>query len=135
MKRLAFVGFAIWLAATIALRLIGQWIIHPRTAVGVVLLLTVSGVLMWRLPRGVFAWLRIARKDYALGAIALVAPGMLLDTVSAIWFTRAFPNLLPETAGLFGGWLLFCNIVALLSAASARRGHDPGTPAVELRHG
>ena len=135
MKRLAVVGFAIWLAATIALRLIGQWIIHPRTTVGVIVLLAVSGVLMWQLPRGVFASMRIARRDYALGAIALVAPGMLLDTISTIWFTRAFPNLLPDAAGLFGGWLLFCNIVALLSAASARRGDDPGAPAVELRHG
>jgi hypothetical protein len=135
MTRLAVVGFAIWLAATIALRLIGQWIIHPRPAAGVVVLLAVSGILMWQLPRGVFALMRIAQKDYALGAIALVAPGMLLDTISAIWFTSAFPNLVPDAAGLFGGWLLFCNVVALLSAASARRGDEPGAPAVELRHG
>ena len=135
MKRLAFAGFAIWLAATIALRLAGQWIFHAATLPGVGVLLAVSAVLMWRLPRAVFASMRIAREDYAVGAIALVAPGMLLDTVSAIAFSRVFPNIAPDAAGLFGGWLLFCNITALLSAASAGRGHNPGSPSVELRHG
>src|SRR5262249_16070710 len=106
-----------------------------HTPVGVVILLAVSGVLMYQLPRGLFASMRIAREDYAIGAIALVAPGMLLDTISTIWFARAFPNMSPDAAGLFGGWLLFCNIFALVSGASARPGHDAGAPAVELRHG
>ena len=119
MKRLAFAGFAIWLAATIGLRLIGQWVIRPGTMTDVVLLLAVSGVLMYRLPRLVFRLMRIDRRDYTLGAILLVAPGMLLDTISAIWFSRVFPNMPAESAGLFGGWLLFCNVVALLSAAIA----------------
>lgn len=56
---------------------------------------------------------------YPIGAIVLVAPGMLLDTISAIWFPRVFPNIAPESAGLFGGWLLFCNVIALISAAVA----------------
>jgi len=135
MKRLAFAGFAIWLAATMVLRLAGERVFHPRGVASVTILLAVSGLLMWQLPRAVFASMRIAREDYALGAIALVAPGMLLDTISTIGFARVFPNITPESAGLFGGWLLFCNIVAMLSAASAGRGHDAGAPAVELRHG
>jgi hypothetical protein len=135
MKRLAYAGFAIWLAATIALRLAGQWIFHADTVPGVAVLLVVSAVLMWRLPRGIFSAMRIAREDYAVGAIVLVAPGMLLDTISAVAFSRVFPNIAPEAAGLFGGWLLLCNITALLSAASAGRGHDSEAPSVELRHG
>ena len=121
MKRLALAGFVIWLAATIALRFAGQWIIHPGGLVNVAVLLAISALLMYRLPRALFALMRIPREEYALGAIALVAPGMLLDTISAIWFAQVFPNIVPEAAGLFGGWLLFCNIVALLSAASAGR--------------
>jgi len=135
MKGLAVAGFAIWLGATIALRVVGQFVIHPRSVPGVLMLLGVSGVLMFQLPRALFKTMRVVPADYALGAIVLVAPGMLLDTISTIWFAQVFPNIRPEAAGLFGGWLLFCNIVALLSAASAGRGHDPGTPGVELRHG
>jgi hypothetical protein len=134
MKRLAFAGFAIWLAATIALRLAGQWVIRPGTALDVAILLTVSGGLMYRLPRALFKIFSIASAEYAVGAIVLVAPGMLLDTASAIWFPRVFPNIAPESAGLFGGWLLFCNVIALLSAASAGRGDDARTPTVEFRH-
>jgi hypothetical protein len=135
MKRLALAGFGIWLAATIVLRVTGQWLVRPGGPLYVAVLLAISALLMYRLPRALFGLMRIPREDYALGAIALVAPGMLLDTVSAIWFARVFPNIVSEAAGLFGGWLLFCNIVALLSAASAGRGHDSRTPAVELRHG
>ena len=36
---------------------------------------------------------------------------MLLDTVSTIWFTRVFPNIRPDAAAVFGGWLLLCNAV------------------------
>jgi hypothetical protein len=134
MTRLALAGFMIWLAATIALRLAGQWIIQTGIT-DVLLLLAVSGVLMYRLPRALFKALSIAPSDYPIGAIVLVAPGMLLDTISAIWFPRVFPNMAAESAGLFGGWLLFCNVIALISAALARRGPDTRPPGVKLRHG
>ena len=49
-----------------------------------------------------------------------VAPGMLLDTISAIWFPVIFPNIRPAAAGAFGGWLLFCNVVVLLTAVLYR---------------
>lgn len=129
MTRLAYAGFAIWLAATIALRLAGQWVIRPGSAREILVLLAVSGVLMYQLPRGLFAAMRVAPADYARGAILLVAPGMLLDTISAIWFARVFPNIAPDAAGLFGGWLLFCNVIALISAALAanRRAATAGT--------
>jgi hypothetical protein len=131
MKRLAFTGFAIWLAATIGLRLVGQWVIRPGTLTDVALLLAVSGVLMYRLPRLLFKLLRIDRSEYTRGAILLVAPGMLLDTISAIWFSRVFPNMPTESAGLFGGWLLFCNVVALLSAAIAAESISRGKVALD----
>jgi hypothetical protein len=59
----------------------------------------------------------LAPGERALGAIALVTPGMLLDTFSTIWFTRVFPNIRPDAAAVFGGWLLLCNAVVLLTAA------------------
>jgi hypothetical protein len=119
MKRLALAGFGIWLAATVALRAGGQWIFKPDQTIWIALLLGISAPAMFALPRGLFARFSIAPEGYGLGAIALVAPGMLLDTISAIWFPRVFPNIRPDAAGLFGGWLLFCNVLALISAASA----------------
>jgi hypothetical protein len=134
MKRLAIAGFVIWLVATAALRLWGQWFLRPGDLVAVIALLAVSAPAMFLLPRWLFRVYLIDPAEYAAGGIALVAPGMILDTVSAIAFTRMFPNIAPDAAGLFGGWLLFCNIAALISAATAAgRVHNPAT--VEIGHG
>jgi hypothetical protein len=120
MKRLVIVGFAIWLVATIALRIAGQWVLNPSRTWSVIALLAISGLLLFRLPRLLFSRFAIPREQRALGGIALVAPGMFLDAVSAIFFSTIFPNIRPDAAGLFGGWLLFCNVVALVSAATWR---------------
>jgi hypothetical protein len=109
---MAVTGFLIWLVATIALRLGGQYVFGRLPAL---LLLLIT------LPVMVFVAVVVLRRyrtteQRALAAIALVAPGMLLDTISAIWFPLIFPNIRVGCSGLFGGWLLFCNVVVLLTA-------------------
>jgi hypothetical protein len=115
MRRVVITGFAIWLLASVALRLCGQYIFRPDSAVSVALLLGCSAPLMLWLPRRILQSTRPGAR--ALAAIALVAPGMLLDTFSTIWFPRVFPNIPAEAAPLFGGWLLLCNVLVLVSAA------------------
>jgi uncharacterized protein DUF5367 len=112
MKRMAVTGFIIWLVATIALRLGGQYVFGRVPAL---LLLIIT------LPVMAFVAIVVLRRYHlreqrALAAIALVSPGMLLDTISAIWFPLIFPNIHAGCSGLFGGWLLFCNVVVLLTA-------------------
>ena len=116
MKRMAVTGFIIWAVATIALRLGGQYV-FGRVPALLLLLIT--------LPVMAFLALVLLRRyatteQRALAAIALVAPGMLLDTISAIWFPLIFPNIRAGCSGLFGGWLLFCNVVVLLTAVIFR---------------
>ena len=118
MMRLALAGFGIWLIATIALRVWGDRLLDPDRATRVLALLALSSVLMFYLPRRLFQQFKIPRAAFERGVIALVAPGMLLDTIATIWFPQAYPNIRPDAAGLFGGWLLFCNVVALISAAT-----------------
>ena len=84
------------------------------------ILLGVSAPVMFVLPRRLFKLFSIPPAGRALGGIVLVAPGMLLDTFSTLWFSSVFPNLRPDSAGAFGGWLLFCNVVALVSAVRSR---------------
>jgi uncharacterized protein DUF5367 len=109
MKRIAIVGFAIWAGATIALRLAGQYVFRDGAAIP---------LLIVTLPLMIAVALLALRgqERRATAAIVLVAPGMLLDTISAIWFPVVFPNIRADAAGLFGGWLLFCNVVVLLTA-------------------
>src|SRR5438067_9099902 len=116
MKRMAVTGFIIWAVATIALRLGGQYVFGHVPAL-LLLLITIpvmafmAIVLLRRYP---------TTEQRAMGAIALVAPGMLLDTISAVWFPAIFPNIRTACSGLFGGWLLFCNVVVLLTAVLYR---------------
>jgi len=116
MKRMAVTGFIIWAAATIALRLGGQYVFGHVPAL--LLLLITLPVMMFV----TYALLQRygTAEQRALAAIALVAPGMLLDTISTTWLPAIFPNLRPESSGLFGGWLLFCNVVVLLTAVLFR---------------
>jgi hypothetical protein len=114
-RRLAAVGFAIWLAATVMLRIAGQFVFRSPGGMGAVALLVVSVPLMIVVARAVLA--SLPPEERALGAIALVAPGMLLDTFSTIGFARVFPNIRVDAAAVFGGWLLLCNVVVLLTAA------------------
>ena len=115
MKRIVFTGFMIWLLATAALRFWGQHLFNPGSALSVALLLACSAPLMLWLPRQIFREVPPPRR--ALAAIALVAPGMLLDTFSTIWFPTVFPNIRPDAGALFGGWLLLCNVLVLIGAA------------------
>jgi len=129
MTRLAFVGFMIWLVATAALRLAGQFVFRGAGAdAATVVLLLVSMPVMVLVARVVLAGVA----DRALGAIALVAPGMLLDTFSTIAFVRVFPNMRPEAAPVFGGWLLFCNVIVLLTAAFWPRAESGATVAASI---
>lgn len=126
MKLAAFLGFLIWLVATIALRLFGQYVFRDTSTQTAVILLAVSAPLM-----ALLAWVILRKMEQrALAAIALVVPGMLFDTATTIWFSRVFPNIRPDAAGLFGGWLLFCNMVVLVTAialqARPRSVNSPG---------
>jgi hypothetical protein len=120
MKRMAVTGFIIWLVATIALRLAGQYVFRGGSPIP---LLIVTLPVMIAVAIAVLQRYRLPEQR-ALAAIALVAPGMLLDTISAIWFPLLFPNIRADAAGAFGGWLLFCNVVVLLTAVLFRPSAD-----------
>ena len=111
MRRTAILGFLIWAGATVALRLDGENLIRGSVwlLLGVSLLLMIAiTLLVLRRYRG--------REERALAAIGLVAPGMLLDTFTTIWFPVVFPNMHRDIAGPFAGLLLFCYVVVLLTA-------------------
>ena len=116
MTRVGMTGVVIWAAATAALRLRGEWLFASVDVQQALLLLGVSLPLMIFVAISVLGGFHGDRKTRA--AIVLVAPGMLLDTISAIAFPSVFPNIRADAAGLFGGWLLFCNVVVLLTAVA-----------------
>ena len=121
MRRCFLTGFVIWLVATIVLRFAGQYILHPTSLVAIAVLLLASFPLMALVARRVCSDAGIPREDWPAAGIFLVMPTLVLDTFSTVFFPVVFPNIAPQAAGLFGGWMLCCCAGALLGVNLARR--------------
>lgn len=121
MRRVLIVGFIIWLAATIALRFTGQYVLLPTNPIAVAILLLASFPLMALVARRICADAALPREQWPAAGILLVMPSLVLDTVSTVFFPMVYPNIPGEAAALFGGWILICCAGALLGVIFARQ--------------
>ncbi len=113
-RQLLLIGLVIWIAATLALRLVGQYLLRPAPLLTTVLLFAISFALMAWLVRRLCRRVKLPPERWPAGAISLATPTLLLDPFSSAFFPVLFPNLAPELAGVFGGWMLCCCAGALL---------------------
>jgi len=120
MRRLFLYGLAGWLLATLALRLAGQHLLRPGNWMGTVILFAVSFPLMALLVRRLCGRLRLRPDEWPSGAVAVLLPTLLLDPFSSAFFPVVFPNIAPQLAGVFGGWMLWCCAGALVGASIRR---------------
>lgn len=114
--RLLRIGLLIWLAATIALRLVGQHLLRPGNFMGTLLLFAVSFPLMAWVVRSLCIGARLPRDQWIGGAVSVALPTLLFDPFSCVFFPVVYPNMAPEVAGVFGGWVLWCCAGAVLGA-------------------
>jgi len=120
-SRLFLYGLLIWIAATLALRVSGHYLLRPGDWKGVLLLFVLSFPLMASLARGLCSRFKLPREEWPAGAISLVLPTLLLDPFSSAFFPVVFPNMAREAAGVFGGWMLWCCAGALAGVMVYRR--------------
>lgn len=113
-RGLLITGIAIWTAATIALRFCGQYVLRSTQWPGVLILFTISFLLMAWLARRLCLRFQLPPERWPAGAISLALATLLLDPFSTAFFPVVFPNLAPELAGVFGGWMLIGCAGALL---------------------
>jgi Family of unknown function (DUF5367) len=118
MRAMLLWGLAIWLLATLALRGAGQWLFGGVGAMTLLFALSVPA--MVALPRWLLVRVGLPAESAATAAIALVMPGMLLDTLSTLAFPWVFPNMPQQRAAVFAAWILFCNAIALASMFTLR---------------
>jgi hypothetical protein len=121
MRRVLIVGFIIWLAATIVLRLTGQFVLLPANPAAVAILLVASFPLMAIVARRICTDAAIPREQWPAAGILLVLPSLVLDTFSTILFPVVYPNIPAKAAALFGGWILICCAGALFGVNLARK--------------
>jgi hypothetical protein len=117
-------GIALWITGTIALRAAGQHLLRPGDWRGTLILFAVSLPLMVWLARRLCRRYRLRQEEWPSGAIALALPTLLLDPFSSAFFPAVFPNITPEVAGVFGGWMLWCCAGALLGGTLGRYGRS-----------
>jgi Family of unknown function (DUF5367) len=125
-KPLVLCGLAIWAAGTITLRLAGQRILHPASWTGTLILFAVSFPLMGWIARRLCHRFKLPRDQWLGGAVSIALPTLLLDPFSSAFFPAVFPNIAPEAAGIFGGWMLCCcagALVGVLFGPSAAASH------------
>jgi hypothetical protein len=123
--KLIVIGSALWLLATPFLRVGGQWILSDRHWLRIFLLFAISFVLMSILIRRACKGARIPREQWLLAAVLLFLPTLLLDPFSSAFFPLVFPNMAPENAGIFGGWMLICCAGGLVGAVFPLKAADP----------
>lgn len=106
--RLLLAGLAIWLVATVILRYAGHRILAARDWPHVIALFTISFALAACIVRAVCLRARLAAAEWPGAAASLLLPTLALDPFSSAFFHSVFPNMDPESAGVFGGWMLMC---------------------------
>jgi hypothetical protein len=107
-------GLGIWIGATLALRFGGQHVLHPSDWKGALILFAISFPLMALLVRRLCIRFQLPPEQWPVGAISIALPTLLLDPFSSAFFPSVFPNMSPEVAGVFGGWMLWCCAGALV---------------------
>jgi hypothetical protein len=100
--RLFLAGLAIWLAATAALRIAGQRLLHPGDLRGTLILFAVSFPLMAWVVRRLCQRARLPREQWVAGAVSVALPSLLLDPFSCAFF----PVVLWCCAGAMVGVLI-----------------------------
>jgi hypothetical protein len=115
--RLFLSGLGIWIGATLLLRMRGQHLLHPGDWKGTLILFAVSFPLMAWVVRRLCRSVQLPPEQWPAGAISVALPTLLLDPFSSAFFPIVFPNMSPDVAGVFGGWMLWCCAGALLGVA------------------
>lgn len=121
MKRFVWIGLAVWLVATLAIRLTGQYLLRTDGGASSLALLFGVTALAIAVPISLLAR-RLPTADAGLRAVVLIAvPGLLLDAGGVLWFRTVFPNV-PESSGTpLAALLLWACGIALLAGAWPRR--------------
>jgi hypothetical protein len=76
--------------------------------------------LMAGLVRRLCMRFHLEREQWLQGAFSVALPTLLLDPFSSAFFPVVFPNMAPEVAGTFGGWMLWCCAGALVGVSIGR---------------
>lgn len=111
-----FIGFLIWLLATVALRFGGQFFFITESPLVLTTLYIIVVPAMALLALLTFKRYRLVGLEQIAAAALLVLPGMLIDTFAIQFFDVVFPNMPSFRAASFGSWLMWAYSTVLVTA-------------------
>lgn len=88
------------------LRIGGQHLLQPGRGAATAVLLVATMPVAALVVRALCRRAGLPRDRWLSGAVALLLPTLLLDPFASAYFPTVFPNMEPEMAGAFGGWML-----------------------------
>ncbi|MBB1138211.1 DUF5367 domain-containing protein [Myroides sp. WP-1] len=111
-----FIGFLVWLLATLAFRFAGQFFFITESSTVLALLYFILIPSMILLSLFTFKKFNLSGFEKTAAGILLVLPGMLIDTFVIQFFEDIFPNMPSSRAASFGSWLMWAYSLVILSA-------------------
>lgn len=112
--RLLSIGLAFWGGGAVLLRWFGAEIISADHIAVTAATYAASFIAMAAVVPALFTSMRITRALWFRSAALLMLPSLILDALTQLAFSRAYPNMNESAAGLFGGLILTCCAGALI---------------------
>lgn len=110
------IGFIIWLLATIAFRVAGQFFFITDSAVVLSILYIIVVPVLGLVTVFTCRKFRLTGPENVVAGVLLVLPGMLIDTFVIQFFGDIFPNMPASNAATFGSWLMWAYTIVLISS-------------------
>lgn len=108
-------GLAIWVAATLILRIAGSYFFESSILFYWIDVVT-TGTLYTAVALGIMRWRGIEQTDWLHCAVCVAIPGMLGEIPIMADFSELMSNMQPETAGRYAAFL-FGGYVSLVGSA------------------
>jgi hypothetical protein len=107
-------GFLLWLIATVVMRVTGEHLLDPDQVVVTFLVFAGTLPLIAAVTLPIYDWRQVNLQDRPTAAILMSLPGLFIDILVLLLFSRIYPNL-GDTGALFGAWLLWAYGLVLIS--------------------
>ncbi|MBW4671887.1 MAG: DUF5367 domain-containing protein [Cyanomargarita calcarea GSE-NOS-MK-12-04C] len=110
-----WLGFLLWFVATVAVRLIGQFLFNPETS-NLLLTFVAAVPLMAAITYSIYSWRKVEAKARLMAIMYVLLPGMMLDTFTVLFASDVFPNLTSEGVRIFSACLLWAYGLGFMTA-------------------
>jgi Family of unknown function (DUF5367) len=110
-----WLGFLLWFVATVAVRLIGQFLFNPETS-NVLLTFVVAVPLMAAITYSIYSFWKVEAKARLMAIMYVLLPGMMLDTFTVLFASDVFPNLTSEGVRIFSACLFWAYGLGFMTA-------------------